>query len=124
MVIDPDCAFTLMVPAAFVPIPFSLNVRAGAELAEGVAADGLGEGVEPLPAEPQAAAMRSKVAIAISLLTPEVSAQVCTRALPEKVTGGCRHSTFLKTENPPDKSGPPGWFASGGTHAPGRAAKQ
>jgi len=79
---------TLMVPAAFVPIPLSLNMRAGAELAEGVAADGLGEGVEPVPAEPQAAATKSRVAIAISLLKPEILAQMCPSALPVKVT--CR----------------------------------
>src|SRR5258705_13976738 len=87
-----------MVPAAFVPIPFNLKVRAGFELAEGVAADGLGEGVEPVPGEAHGAAMRSRVAIATTLLKPEIPPQVCPSALPVKVTCPCGSSILLTAE--------------------------
>jgi hypothetical protein len=83
---------TVIVPLAFtVPTPFSLNTSAAGEgVVAGVVTAGLGEGegegVEPVSALPQAAAVITIAATATHLLILGTLTQVCTRALPVKVT--------------------------------------
>jgi hypothetical protein len=81
---------TVIVPlAVVVPRPFSLNTSAAGEgVVGGVVTAGLGEGegVEPVSALPQAAAVIAIATSATHRLIPRHPLQVCTRALPVKVT--------------------------------------
>ncbi len=83
---------TVIVPLAVAgATPLSLNTNAAGEgVVGGVATAGLGEGegvgVEPVPVLPQAATVITIAASATHLLMLGNLAQVCTRALPVKVT--------------------------------------
>jgi hypothetical protein len=69
--------------------PFSWKTSAAGEgVVAGVEATGLGEGdgVEPVPALPQAAAIIKVAATATNLLMRMNLLQLCTRELPVKVT--------------------------------------
>jgi len=84
----------VIVPLAFaVPTPFSLKIRAAGEGVEaGVVTAGVGNGAsgeivgELVPVLPQATADITSAANATHLLITEVPLQLCTRALPVKVT--------------------------------------
>jgi hypothetical protein len=83
---------TVIVPLAVAGgTPLSLNTNgAGEGVVAGVVTTGLsegeGEGVEPVSALPQAAAVITIAASATHLLMLGNLTQVCTRALPVKVT--------------------------------------
>ena len=81
---------TVIVPLAVaVPTPFSLNTSAAGEgVVSGVVTTGLGEGegVEPVRALPQAATVITIATNATHLLMRGNLTQLCTRALPVKVT--------------------------------------
>src|SRR5438093_2462002 len=98
---DPDWVVTLMVPFAVVLTPLSLKANGTGDGVEaGLLATELGDGEDPVSVDPQAAAISTKAASANDLsrarlasigltdCTLGISAQVCPRALPVKVT--CR----------------------------------
>lgn len=78
-------AVTVIVPLAVVPRPFSGNTNGRPGDEAGVPAT-VGDGGEPVPVDPQAAAIKTTAAIATNLLNLEFPDHFCPPALPMKVT--------------------------------------